>query len=221
MARTIGLILVLLTACSAAVSSPSEEPVTLSPDAGTPSPQPAPSTDGVLELGSAGEPLEPGRYTRNGFIPRITLELGDGWTAEQSAPGFFDIQRGAGTLDVVAVQFGRVTGHASGDDAVAAMTDNPQLSIVEGPEPTTVDGVDGARLVVDTADGPETQPPVFRPVLTVEAGPLSIASNRRLEVRLFDTSDGVLAILVGGSIRAWDEAVAAAQPILASVTIGE
>ena len=51
-------------------------------------------------------------------------------------------------------------------------------------------------------------------------GPLSILPGRRLQIALFTTPDGILAILVGGSIAKWTEATAAAQPVLDSIKIG-
>jgi hypothetical protein len=206
MRRIAGFCLVLLTACSASAPIASVAPVT---------------AQAVRELGVAGETLAPGRYARAGFTPRVTFEVGPGWTAEQAAPGFFDVQRDAGTLDVIAVQFGQAVGHESADAAATAIATNEELRVVSGPESVTMAAFDGLRLVVDTADDPATEPPVFRQVLAVAAGPLAIASNRRLEITLLDTSDGLLAILVGGSIRRWDETLDAAAPILASVTIGD
>ena len=180
--------------------------------------EPSPSGS-VVTLGAPGEELDPGRYTRDGFEPRITFAVGDGWTAEQATSGFFDIQDEPGSLDVVAVQFANVVGDASADDVVAEIQANPQLS-VSAPESAEIGGLDGTRVVVETTDPPETQPPVFRTVLVVAAGPLSIASGRRLQVNLFDTPNGLLAILVGGSIAEWDRALQASEPVLESVTIG-
>ena len=182
---------------------------------------PSASPVAATELADAGEVLSPGRYTRGGFEPRITFELGDGWTAEQVAAGFFDVQRDAGSLDVIAVQFARVVGFEAAPDAVAAVQANAQLHVVSGPEPVTVGGMEGTRITVETTDPVDSQPPIFRQVLTVGAGPLSIASGRRLQVDLVDTPDGLLAVLVGGSIRRWDETIAVTDPVLASLTIGE
>ena len=181
----------------------------------------ASADDGAMELGGPGEPLPAGRYTRTGFEPPITFELDAGWTAEQTATGFFDVQRGAGTLDVIAVQFARVLDAASAAEAAATIEGNPQLSVVSGPAPVSIGGFDGIQIVVDTADPPDTQPVVFRQVLSVAAGPLSIASGRRLQVTLIETHGGLVGVLVGGSIRRWDAAIEAAAPVLASVTIGE
>jgi hypothetical protein len=36
----------------------------------------------------------------------------------------------------------------------------------------------------------------------------------------FDTDEGLLAVMIGGSIEKWDEALAAAEPVLESIEIG-
>jgi hypothetical protein len=58
-------------------------------------------------------------------------------------------------------------------------------------------------------------------VMTVPPGPLSILPGRRLWIAFFDTPTGLLAIMVGGSVATWDEALAAAEPVLESIEIGD
>jgi hypothetical protein len=55
----------------------------------------------------------------------------------------------------------------------------------------------------------------------VPPGALGIDPGRRLWIAFFDTPDGLLAIMVGGSVARWDDALAAAEPVLESVQIGE
>jgi hypothetical protein len=142
----------------------------------------------------------------------------DGWTAEQSAPGFFDIEDEPGSLDVVAVQFGNLVGPETAEAAVAEIAARDNLTVTEA-VPIAVDGVTGLQVVVETTDPPDTDPPVFRQVMTVPPGPLSIASGRRLQATLLDMDGSVLAILVGGSIAEWDRALESSRPVLESVTI--
>lgn len=171
-------------------------------------------------MGAAGERLEPGRYTRDGFEPRITFEVGEGWTAEQVAAGFFDVQQDVGSLHVIAVQFTRPLGSATALETADRVAATQGLSVSE-PERVTVAGLDAIRMVVETTDPVDLQPPMFREVLAVPAGPISIASGRRLQLTILDTSDGVLAILVGGSIANWPITLEVAMPVVESVTIGE
>jgi hypothetical protein len=211
------LALVTIAACSPAASAgpsgpsaPSAPPSTQlgSPRPATPS---APETAGpaVAELPPAPTVLDAGRYTRAGFEPAITLEVAGGaWQTGQLLPGFFDIQQDPGSPDVIAVQFARPDGAygangaavtvATAAAAVAAIEANPGLEI----------------LSTATSDG-------HVGILRVPPGPLGIDPGRRLWIALFDTTDGLLAILVGGSVAGWDAALLAAEPVLESVTIGQ
>ena len=194
----------------------------------SPSPAPAPDTSAgcatlppleARELPGAGTRLEPDVYTRSSFTPRVTFEVGLGWTAVQQVAGFFDIQDEPGSLDVVAVQFANVVGVASAEEAIGEIAETAHLDVSIA-ESVVIDGVAGHRVVVQTLDPADSQPPIFRDVLTARPGPLGIASGRRLEVTLLDVRRGVLAILVGGSIAEWDHALEISRPVLESITIG-
>jgi hypothetical protein len=67
----------------------------------------------------------------------------------------------------------------------------------------------------------ENASPTRQAVLRVPAGDIAIDPERRLWIALFDTPNGVMAVMVGGSANRWDEALAAAEPVLESLTIGE
>jgi hypothetical protein len=171
-----------------------------------------------------GGELAPGRYTMGGFSPTVTFELDGPWFAEQSFAGFFDVQQDVGSPDVIAVQFARPS-HVFGADgqrvevataaeAAAALTEHPSLEIL-GQSPGTTGGHDGHVVEVEhAADGTADVG-----VMSVPPGPLMISPERRLWISFLDTSDGLLAILVGGSVASWDEALVTAEPVLESVTI--
>lgn len=176
-------------------------------------------------------PLPAGTYHKPGFSPRVTFTIAEAdagaWVAVQAFDGFFDIQQGAGTPDVIAVQFARtiaVFGEGGRSAAAVPLTDaaaavdtlraNPGLLVLEA-SPAVMAGRNGHGVTIDHA-GTEA----FSPVLAVPPGPISILPGRRLWVGFFDTADGLLAIMVGGSVGRWAEAVTKAQPVLASVTIG-
>ena len=182
------------------------------------------SADGSpRELTRSSEPLPPGTYTRAGFLPRVTLELDAGWFAGTLADGFFDVQRDRNTPDVIAVQFGRVDGvvgaegrtveAASAADAAQAIADNPGLEVL-GESESRLGGLTGSNLEVENTTGSHTG------MLDVSVGRLGIDSGRRLWISLFDTPDGILAVMVGGSIAQWARALSLAEPVLESIVIG-
>jgi hypothetical protein len=196
---------------------------TLAPTASAASPsiEPSPAATELVR----GQEFLPGRYTRAAFEPRITFEVGADWTAVQAFEGFFDIQQDAGSPDVIAVQFARPDGfYGAGGalveattpaEAAATIAANAAVTVLES-STSRMSGLDGFVVEVEnpaTAGGPAQ-------ILDVPLGPLSIDPSRRLWIAVFDTPDGLLAILVGGSVARWEEALAAAEPVLETVTIG-
>jgi hypothetical protein len=187
----------------------------------TASPSPGATSSGdvtVTELPGPRTALAPGRYAKSSFQPYITFEVGEGWTTEQQSAGFFDIQDDPGSPDVVAVQWANVQGAETPEDVVNEILEKTDLRVSD-PVPVAIDGITGLRVIVDTTDPADTDPPVFHPVLTVTPGPLSIASGRRLEATLLDMDGSVLAVLVGGSVAEWDRALEMSRPVLDSMTI--
>ncbi|HEX4897311.1 MAG TPA: hypothetical protein VFV53_03020 [Candidatus Limnocylindrales bacterium] len=176
-----------------------------------------------MELANSPGPLGPGRYTRTGFSPAITFEVDGPWRAVQLYTGFFDIQQDVDTPDVIAVQFAKPSALYGADGAAVELTDpglaaailgaNPGLTVLET-SASRIGGLDGFQVTVENAGTPNAQ------VMRVPPGPLSILEGRRLWIALFDTPDGILAIMVGGSVAAWDAALTTAEPILESVEIG-
>lgn len=58
-------------------------------------------------------------------------------------------------------------------------------------------------------------------IMELAAGELGIDAGRRLWVGLYDTDAGLLAVMIGGSVDRWEDALAAAEPVLESVRIGD
>jgi len=184
----------------------------------------APAASGaVLQLRVTNDPLPAGTYARAGFEPAITFDLDGTWRAVQLLHGFFDVQDHPGSPDVIAVQFANVEGVYGANaasltpkDAKAAadvLARHPGLTIVETSE-SKIGGLAGYQATVENATDGAVR------VVDVPPGPLSILPGRRLWVAFFDTPEGLLAIMVGGSIAKWQEALGAAEPVLESVTIG-
>jgi hypothetical protein len=125
---------------------------------------------------------------------------------------------------VIAVQFARpigVFGAGSSSEpapraegAVALLGANPGLSVIESSE-SRIGGLTGSQVTVENAGDAHAQ------VMQVPPGALGIDPGRRLWIAFFDTPDDLLAIMVGGSVARWDDALAAAEPVLESVQIGE
>jgi hypothetical protein len=172
-----------------------------------------PSADAVAELEATGEPLGSGTYTRSGFEPRITFEVGIGWEAVQLFEGFFDVQQEVGSPDVIAVQFARPTDLDDAASALEAMRTAEGLTVIESSE-SRMGGLTGQQVTVENAADAHAT------VLAVPPGPLGIDPGRRLWIAFFDTDDGLLAIMVGGSVERWADALEAAEPVLESVRIG-
>ena len=213
----LGVLGILATAgCGGSEPSAGASASTSPPDSVTTSVDAEPT---ATNLPGRSQTLAPGRYTRQGFTPAVEFEVGDGWVAEQRASGFFDVEQDVGSLDVIAVQFAQITEFATAAEAAASFATKEH--VVAGPvEPVTVGGLAGARVQLETDDPPTSDPPVFREVITIAAGPLTIASARRLLVHLIDTPDGVLGVLVGGSVAQWDRTLEVSQPVIDSITIG-
>jgi len=177
----------------------------------------------VSELIATGQPLEAGEYTRTGFEPAITIELDGSWQAVQLADGFFDVQQDPGSPDVIAVQFARPAAvfgqHGMSElpttalDAVETLRSNPGLEVLESSS-SRIGGLDGSQVTVENAGAAHAQ------IMRVPPGALGIDPGRRLWIAFFDTDDGLLAIMVGGSVARWAEALGAAEPVLESVRIG-
>ena len=97
---------------------------------------------------------------------------------------------------------------------MAKAASNPDLNVVATDE-SRIGGLDGHIVEVENpGPGPAS-------IVEVPPGTLIIDPGRSLWVAFFDTPDGLLAVMVGGSTEQWDEALAAAEPILETVTIGE
>ena len=200
-------------------------------DATQPTPSASPSSsadasepaDGVSELRSTAEPLPPGDYTRSSFSPPVTFTLTEGWRAVQLFDGFFDVQQDVGSPDVIAVQFARpsIVYGAGGQgvepadaaEAAEAVRSNEAFEVF-GDSEAQVGGVDGQVIEIENAGDAHAT------VMVVPPGPLGIDPGRRLWVAFLDTPDGLLAVMVGGSVEEWQAAMDAAEPVLESIDIG-
>ncbi len=226
--RWLIIVLVLVSLVGCGPSAPASVPPTPGPTATpapTPAPTPVPSSPAAAELIARKKNLAAGRYTRTGFVPRVTFEVDGSWRGVQLLGGFFDIQQEVGTPDVIAVQFARPDGIYQGpgklmapstaEAAVDWLQANPALTVL-GRSGSLLSGLAGA--VVEVENPPTATEPAQ--IVHVPPGPLVINPGRRLWIAFFDTPEGLLAIMVGGSAEKWDDALLAAEPVLETVTIG-
>ena len=206
----------------------------LNPEGKTASPSPSPLPSGVASLVDTGdETLAPGRYARYDFEPRITFDLDGSWHGRQVIDGYFTIQQGdAASADVVAIQFGRPSAIFGEDgeqeptnaaDAAAILETNPDLVVVET-STSEMGGLDGSQITIENpnparAEEGEGLCPNCVDIMRLPPGVIAINPERRLWIAFFDTDQGLLSIMVGGSIDQWDEALATAEPVLDSMEI--
>jgi hypothetical protein len=99
--------------------------------------------------------------------------------------------------------------------AIESLRMNTALTVLA----TSSSLISGLPGIVAEVENPATATENAR-VLHVPPGPLFIAPGRRLWIAFFDTPEGLLAIMVGGSVAKWDAALSAAEPVLETVTIG-
>ena len=218
---TLLLVAGLVAGCSTPEGTDSTQPsASASTSASADASEPA---DGVSELRSTTEPLPPGDYTRSSFTPPVIFTLTEGWRAVQLFDGFFDVQQQVGSPHVIAVQFARPsTVYGAGGDGVEptsaaeaaeALSGNEAIEVL-GDSTAQVGGMDGRVIEIENAGDAHAT------VMVVPPGPLGIDPGRRLWVAFLDTPDGLMAVMVGGSVEEWQQAMDAAEPVLESVRIG-
>ena len=223
----VSTVLLMLVGCaSGSANGSASGSLTASGSAtGSPPTAGASSTDDAPEqlVSDIDEPLEPGRYTHEGFRPATSFEVGEGWFGAHLYADFYDVQVDPNTPDVVAVQLARPSALHSAviatEDATtaaaaaASLASNETLEATD-PEAVTVDGRPGVRLTVTARLDAET------PIMEVAEGTLSILADRRLEVTFVDLEDGLLAVLLGGSVADWERATELGHPVIETLRIG-
>ena len=196
---------------------------TLNPSGKTASPSPSPLPSGVANINDTGnETLAPGRYTQRDFALRDTFDVDDQWAGRQVFRGYFTIQQGdENDPHVVSVHFGRPSALVGEDgerepadaaDAIAILETNPELQVVETSS-SQMGGLEGSQITIENTGAEAAS------FMRLPPGVIGLDPERRLWIAFFDTEQGLLAIMVGGSIEQWDAALATAEPVLDSIDI--
>jgi hypothetical protein len=189
-----------------------------SPSTVSPSPKES-LVSGVRELAASPAPLPAGTYTASAFEPPVTLQLDGTWTSVNRFDDFFDVEQDVGTPDVIAVQLarpsqiaGRVMVPAPPDPAaaIATLRANPDLHVVTE-SVSDVGGLSGRVIEIENTSGHHAA------VMQLSPGTLGIDTARKLWAAFLATPDGLVAVMVGGSIAKWQPALAAAEPVLESI----
>ena len=102
---------------------------------------------------------------------------------------------------------------ATAAEAAQALRSNEAFEVF-GDSEAQVGGMDGRVIEIENAGDAHAT------VMVVPPGPLGIDPGRRLWVAFLDTPDGLMAVMVGGSVAEWQEAMDAAEPVLESIHIG-
>jgi len=181
------------------------------------------TAEALIELRSTTEPLPPGDYVRSSFMPPIALTLTEGWRAVQLFDGFFDVQQMVGSPNVIAVQFarpstvygagGQAAEPSTAAEAAEALRGNDAFEVF-GDSQAQLGGMEGRVIEIENAGDAHAT------VMVVPPGPLGIDPGRRLWVAFLDTPDGLLTVMVGGSVAEWQAAMDAAEPLLESIRVG-
>lgn len=193
-----------------------------------------------LELCSEGEIcaglLEPGTYTSDAFGPTVTIELDKEWASSGELPEVgFDLARPDGSqpefISVVAFD-GAVFGSACPDDAeevegeatARALADHlasvPSLTVVAGPEPIDVGGIEGLQLDVEV-DAPDScEIPVNFLWVLPEVGDFHLNEGEEARIVALDAGEDVVVIVIESFPEGDHEALLAdAEAILGTMEI--
>jgi hypothetical protein len=173
-----------------------------------------------MTLPAPGTPLIPGRYTAQVLGLTVGFGIDEDWVREQDATDFFDVERDPASPDVIAVQFAGVSRPwADVAEEIRGMGD---LTFDPPGAGTFVLNCELGlpRLTVSPSDV-DPDSPQFWPVLDTNAGTLSVASGRRLQIDFVALGDKTVLIMVGGSIAHWDDTQFAAGPVLSSLVLSK
>jgi hypothetical protein len=192
------------------------------------SPTPAPS---IPELGITGGAVPAGRYALRGFDPRITVDLDGSWESLAQRNGYTSLVQVsrptgsnpylAGTLvqitlvDSVTAERDSSIKPTTANEAVDSIKQSLESWVIETSD-SRIGGLDGKQL---TVEWPGELVPIHGVVGLVggPGGAIVLSPGKRDWIAFFETEQGVVAIIVNGTIESWDAQLAAAEPVLEEI----
>lgn len=212
LALACAITLLVATACATASSPPASRGAPVTP----PPPSVAVGQAGVLcAREQAGCKIAAGTYSTRPFVHPFTFTIPEPWTNQRAWPHGGEVGPPAGGMvlqwatDVRANRSQDTI--TSAEDLVAALGRLPGFTVSE-PVPTTVGGAAGIQFDVETATALDAY-------LAIPEDQLNIEPAEKL--RFFAVErDGALVILILDAFQqsAFDGWIAAAQPVIESIT---
>jgi hypothetical protein len=163
-------------------------------------------------------PLADGRYSTTAFNPRLTFQLGPGWTglfpddADEIAIDF------GGSGGVAITRVTEVVDQGSGrpspvpDNLVAWLSGNRALKLLGAPRTVTVAGHAGETL--------EASAIANRELFAYPTGNMRVGRGMRLRYTVIPMDGPDLTIVIAGEPESdFDELLVAVEPVLASLAI--
>jgi hypothetical protein len=176
----------------------------------------------VPELGISNGVLDAGRYRLRGFEPPITVGLDGTWSSLAQIDHYAALENTPGMPGLL-VQIGLVGSIGERDLAAAPMTAEdaasavqriPGAAVVET-SASQIGGRDGFQVTLERPDDGSLGTIVL--LLGVPAGGIGLTPGARIWIAFFDTPQGVVAIMVRGTIDDWERDLALAEPVLEQI----
>ena len=177
-------------------------------------------TDTAVTFPPSQTPIEPGTYRWDGFESSISIAVGPGWELGHDNAAFFDLFRGS---DFPSVSFGRFTDvYVDATTRVAAVDAGAVAATLTARTDVTVTdssaielGGRGGRQFDLVTVNPQT-PLFFGP-----AGDFKLDPEFKTRYRVLDfPGGGVLVIGIHTRDHGFDDGVALAEPLVATLIIG-
>ena len=213
---------ILVAGCATSTSTSVSSPTTASPTTASPttaSPTTASPTEPADTFPPSQTAIEPGIYRWDGFESSVSIAVGPGWALGHDNAAFFDLFRGS---DFPSISFARFTDvyvdgttRAAAVDAetVAATLTGRADMTVTGLAPIELGGRTGRQLDLATLQ-PQT-PLFFGP-----AGDFKLDPEFKTRYRVLDfPGGGVLVVGIHTRDGGFDDGIALAEPVVATLTI--